>query len=235
MKSLMLLFLIQIVPLFSFGQDSILISHFVSSYGQYYSGSDLSKKMTEEYFVLKKDTSIRNGKYCLKKSDGKLLMEGQYVNGNKTGIWNYYDYQTNELFEKYDVDSKKDFFYKSPPGQMEVKSKKGYQLDSLDVMPHLPGQEGCFVSITNFKYPNKARAVGVSGIVYVSIRLDTSGHFSVDSLEYAPAIISGGFQKDFKKSIEDAVLQLPEYIPAEINGRKVEVRIAKMPVQFKLQ
>lgn len=232
-KKIIFLFLI-FIPTISFCQDSIHISGNTIYIDPYFKTIDPSKRLVENYTVLKNDTTKKVGNYSLKKLDGKIFIEGQYSNGTRSGVWNFYDYETNELFEQYDYTLKKDIFFKSDPAPIEVKSGSDFKFDSVDVQPHLPGQEGFFIMISDMKYPVLARGSGVSGVVTISLQLDTDGTFSVYHWEFSSQIISSGTQDGFKKSINDALKILPVYIPAIDKGKKVVVRFDGMEVKYNL-
>lgn len=159
---------------------------------------DQTKKVTEFYSVLSNDTSVKDGAYVLLKSDGTTLILGMYSNGVKTGLWQYYSYQTNQLFEQYNYDTGNDLFYQSPPAVMLMKNNNGFVLDSIDSQPHLPGQQGFFFALGSVKYPQLAKEMGISGIVYISIQLDTNGTFKLDSIDYSPSIKPVDFRVNSK-------------------------------------
>ena len=47
--------------------------------------------LMETYFTLKSDESIRHGSYQKFNSQGVVLVDGFYKNGQKDSIWNEYD------------------------------------------------------------------------------------------------------------------------------------------------
>ncbi len=60
----------------------------------------------EEYSVLKPNKNVRNGTYIKKmKYDGEILVNGNYNENRKIGIWDYYDFRTWKLEQKYDYDN----------------------------------------------------------------------------------------------------------------------------------
>lgn len=235
LKPINFLFYLVLFPSFLFGQVEILVSRKIPYTNPNFGWVDPSKQVVEKYFVWATDTSKRDGAYDLRKPDGTALITGMYTNGIKTGIWNYYDYETAQLFEQYNYDTGKDVFYQSSPAMMQIKIKNDFVLDSIDSQPHLPGEKGFFFLLKNVTYPPQAKNAGVSGVINLSLQLDTMGVFSIDSIGFSQSIIASGLSNAFRQSIEDALRNLPRYIPAEDDGKKVIVRFESMPLKFELQ
>lgn len=72
----------------------------------------LTDSVTEKYYVLKSNNSIRQGPYQALFKRKQLIALGAYRNGNKTGIWQFFN-RDGRLIEKYDY-TKKEFTFEAP-------------------------------------------------------------------------------------------------------------------------
>ena len=63
----------------------------------------LSRHLREVYDVLKTNWKIRDGSYTVINDKSQPVVKGEYTNGRKTGIWNYYDNAGN-MVQQYDFD-----------------------------------------------------------------------------------------------------------------------------------
>jgi hypothetical protein len=72
----------------------------------------LSDSVIEHFFVLKSDPKIRQGPYFVLLHRRVALVKGQYKNGAKTGLWQFFDI-SGRLSERYNYD-KKMFTYEGP-------------------------------------------------------------------------------------------------------------------------
>lgn len=74
------LILLLIFPILIYGQETIKKTRKL-----------FPSNLTETYFTLKSDKSIRHGSYQKFNSQGLVLVNGYYKNGQKNSIWNEYD------------------------------------------------------------------------------------------------------------------------------------------------
>jgi len=79
----------------------------------------------------------------------------------------------------------------------------------------------------NFVYPRTARLAGQSGSAVVQFVVDTSGHAKPESITCTQATY-----KDFADAAV-AVVKTMEFIPATIEGHKIE-QLVQYPIDFKL-
>ncbi len=104
----------------------------------------------EEFKVLKSDKKIRNGSYIKKLKYGQtIIVKGQYLDNIKTGIWDYFDYRTGELEQKYDYDNKilLSSYFKSPD-QANIYYKGDWLVANIDTMPiPIGGMSGLWIKI----------------------------------------------------------------------------------------
>jgi hypothetical protein len=72
----------------------------------------LSDSLVEKFYVLKSDPEIKQGPYMALLNHKRLIARGNYKNGKKTGIWQFYD-SAGRLNEKYNYNLGK-FTYEAP-------------------------------------------------------------------------------------------------------------------------
>lgn len=110
--------------------------------------------------------------------------------------------------------------------QDSTMSQKIFQL--AEVMPKFPGGEAEMFSFIgkNIYYPNEAKENGISGTVYLSFLIDTTG--KVDSVK-----VLRGVQILNEEAVR-VVKSMPNWTPGMQNGRKVIVQLI-LPVKFNVQ
>lgn len=98
-----------------------------------------------------------------------------------------------------------------------------------EVMPKFRGGDEMLMTYlsSNIRYPSKALSNNISGTVYVSFVVDTSG------LVRNVQLIRGISQECDQEAIK-AVLNMPKWIPGSQNGNKVSVEMS-LPVRFVLK
>lgn len=161
---------------------------------------------------------------------GGLVYRGNYLNDEKTGVWEYYA-ADGELEQKYDHTEKK-LIYSRPPriNEFIVYDGNDTMRTSLDQPPVLIG--GGYViqntMIRNLRYPYEAIDRGKTGTVMIAFDVDVDG--SVKNYRV--------FKKVFKPLDNEAlrVIKLipKEWLPGIKDGKKVKVMML-MPVTFKLE
>jgi antitoxin component YwqK of YwqJK toxin-antitoxin module len=87
--------LLFLIPSIFFGQETIRITN---------------KKTNEVYYVLKSDTSIRQGIYKKWGWNDKSKIEGFYKNGVRDSIWSFYDTK-GHIEQQYNFTKKETVFY----------------------------------------------------------------------------------------------------------------------------
>ena len=111
---------------------------------------------TEKFEVLKKNKKIRNGSYLMKwKSDGTVLVKGQYQDNRKIGVWEYSDFRTKKLEQKYDYDTKSitfseySFWDKTPYSHFKYNGE--WIMGEIDTLPEvIGGLSGLKLKLTKF-------------------------------------------------------------------------------------
>lgn len=178
----------------------------------------------ETYHVLKENESIRHGDYQKAGKDG-LLVKGQYENGDRSGIWEYYGWQ-GELEQKYNF-STDELIYDS-----SMKSK-GEQADSSTEYNRpatfLGGTSDIYRMIAHqLRYPAEARRYGVQGRVYVKAIITSDGKM----IDHE---VIKGIRSDCDEEALRVIKLLPDnWIPAlDKNNQPIESEIT-LPITFKL-
>ncbi|EKB51119.1 energy transducer TonB [Cecembia lonarensis] len=100
--------------------------------------------------------------------------------------------------------------------------------DKPEVLPTFPGGLASFSHYlsNNLVYPTLARNIGVEGIVYVKLIIDTDG--SIQDVELLKGIGAGCDEEAIR-----VVQNSPKWNPGMVKGRPVKVRM-NLPIRFKL-
>jgi len=84
----------------SYAQNTELISH------------KLTKSIKEDYYVLKNNPQVKQGRYVVMYSKTVILASGQYDHNKRVGTWHFYDYKNNTV-QHYDYDKGR-LLYEAP-------------------------------------------------------------------------------------------------------------------------
>lgn len=111
-----------------------------------------------------------------------------------------------------------------PPPIPEEHVQKG----ELTKMPEFPGgREAMFTYMgENIKYPEEAKAEGISGKVLVSFTVKNTG-------EIAYVKIVKGVSSELDKEAIRVIKHMPKWTPGEINGKQVSSQLT-LPIMFKM-
>jgi len=196
---------------FSFGQETVL-----------------REKKGESYYVLKDNREIKHGayQYSAKK---RLVEKGQYDNGNKVGVWEFYD-EEGQLEQRYNYSSRQLEFNRNP------KQFSDYKIivdgKPTDIVPDTPpifiggrSRYGRYIA-ENLKYPSDSKSKGIEGRQFVLTSLTRNG--DVEDVK---------IYRSISPDIEALRLisALPkEWIPAKHKSENVDVLIG-LPVAFRLK
>jgi protein TonB len=159
------------------------------------------------------------------------LSEGIYLNNEKTGIWEYYDFK-GEIEVRYNYSTNELLFNKKNEFLDTDKEYKVFV--NNDTLRTILDREPVFIGsmfnelFKNIKYPALARENGKSGKVIVSFVIDKNGKTKNHT------IIHGmGYGCD-----EEALRVIKEYLtfwsPALYQEKPVDIEYI-LPVTFKLQ
>ncbi|MFB6342694.1 energy transducer TonB [Saccharicrinis sp. FJH62] len=102
-------------------------------------------------------------------------------------------------------------------------------LPSVEIMPKFPGGEvALYVFLKkNLKYPEIAKEIGISGMVYVQFVIEKDGSVS-------QVTIARGKDRSLDEEALRIVNMMPKWKPGIQNGQKVRVRMI-LPVKFVLR
>jgi hypothetical protein len=190
---------------------------------------------TEKYEVLKSDKRIKNGSYT-KEIYEKVSAKGNYKNNERVGIWEFYNFQSNELEQKYDYDNKKLLF-----GDIQQKPYNFYYngkwtIAKLDSFPYLIGglsdlKLQLFEKIWDYCYQYGQPTIPYAGVTVFSFVVDKDGTTKNHKISISS-----------KNSIEESLLKIIKdysnikWIPGIYNGEKVETEyIISMYMSYEIK
>jgi len=218
--------------------------------------SDQSLRIAEEYYVLKADKQIKQGKYTaydyynlhrvlcrgyyknnLRDSlwinygyNNQVIDSGRYHEGKKVGIWTAYSNNKPEI--KYDYTKNELLLYKSKAADKKmftIITGDSTQKVLLDRPPvYLSGTTGFYNSISrNISYPVSARRIGLEGKVMVSFVINADGHPS----DYK-------VKESLSPSVDAEALRVitllsGDWLPGMYQGKPVAVQY-NLPITFGL-
>ncbi|MCB9223878.1 MAG: energy transducer TonB [Crocinitomicaceae bacterium] len=208
-----------------------------------------------EYYVLKKDKTVKHGPYKSTwvtgnpREEGYFKMglkdslwtyfdplrpiiasRGYYENDKKVGIWEYYD-EKEQIMHRYNHSN----HYLSYTTYTDTTLKHTIRLNDsiMDVKLQRPpiyllGEKSKFRVIQdNIKYPQRAIEENIYGTVRISFYIDLEGN----AIEHEFINqIGGGCDEEAMRVVK---LIPNEWIPAVYNNKEVEVRIV-LPITFVL-
>lgn len=210
--------LILIVPLSLFGQATIRISN---------------KKTNETYFVLKSDTSIRQGSYKKWNWDNKLIIDGYYKHGKKDSVWTFSNDQ-GVVDQKYNytksillLEIEKSYL---TPHKIKIPSQFDSITVTLDKNPVYIGGLNVlhqFIS-DNLNYPDSAKWSNITGTVYITFTVSKNGNAINHKVIKGVAPILDKEAMRIVKSIPG------DWIPGVYNGKTVDVPYY-IPIHFEIR
>jgi len=134
-----------------------------------------SKQIKERYFVLKSNKNIRTGEYIRYYKSSKLDKEkkfihtkGSFVNGEKNGMWEYFETPSNGLQGK--LTSREFYSNGNKTGIRETYhyKKEGMVIEKFDCDKSSPLNPIISVPL---HYPNSAKEKGIQGKVEIEYKL----------------------------------------------------------------
>jgi hypothetical protein len=199
--------MLMLIPTFLFGQATERLTN---------------KRTNETYYVLKSDTTIRNGSYKKWAWTGKSHIEGYYKNGVKDSVWTFYD-NLGRIAQKYDYTKKILVLENEPINTIPIKIKALKGSDTVVVvLDKNPVCIGGFdilgqAIFDDFKYTDSTQDINVRGFEYLGFMVDTNGR----AVNYS---ILKGLEPHLDRELLRFFKKLPsEWILGVLNGRKVDV------------
>lgn len=209
----------------------------------------------EVYYVLKSDTSLRQGCYQKLGYTGKIQVDGFYKNGqkdsiwteyndyyhkkkssgkysldNRIDIWEFYDFD-GELEQKYDYSKNEIVYYKlnekEKDKEFSIISGTDTIKSKLDRPPlYIGGSLSMYAIIWEYiKYPDSARENGISGTVHISFTIDSTGKTQYHRITKS---IGSGCDEEALRVVK---LIPDNWMPGILNGRPVNV-VYILPIKF---
>lgn len=189
----------------------------------------------EQYDVLKPKKKVRNGTYTKKwKYGDEILIRGNYKENIKIGVWEYYDFRTKKLEQKYDYDN--DTIIYSDPSILDITPSNHFNyngkwiLGDLDSLPILVGGiSDLKLALNELAYNyTKAPNFPTAGVAIFSFIITKEGK----TKDYKILISSGN---DFENELLKLLIEHKgKWIPAMYNGEYVDSEfLIPMNVRYK--
>jgi TonB family protein len=178
-----------------------------------------SYEFLEEYYVLSSDKKVRHGQYKKFNKEGQLLIQGEYNNGNKAGVWNYY--VSDKLLHSYNYSTK----------SLENHSKQKYIGKAI-----IDGQEReiefdsgpMYFGLLNelniefnkvSRYPEQAKRMGIEGKILVSAWIDENDNIT-------DIKVINGIMKECDKEVINGLEKMEKnWIAGRVKGKPVKSEI----------
>ena len=190
---------------------------------------DKQNNLTEIYYVLKAENSIKQGEYKLIGQDKKVYVSGNYRNNQRTGVWTFCG-NSGELSRKFDFekDSLVEYVWnKNDSTTLRVKTVGGWKRKAVSSPPFPLYGDLSFILGHSLNYPDKAKQQGVQGTVVVVVRIDKTG-----------AVVASGVRTRVNNLLDIEAMRVVGLIsvwyPAVCDGKKTECEYL-IPVRFELK
>jgi hypothetical protein len=180
-----------------------------------------SRFIKEEYEVLKSDRSIKYGSYS-KIIKGTLTAKGNFKNNERVGIWEFYEFDSGELEQKYDFDSRRILYWsqrQQKPYNFYFNGK--WDIGKLDSIPYLVGglsdlKLEMYDKLFEYCYQYRNVQLPFAGVTVFSFIVKTDGSTKDHKISFSS-----------KNAIEESLLKIlsrytNNWIPGIYNGQKVE-------------
>ncbi len=168
--------------------------------------------LKEVFYVLKSNPEVRHGEYE-KTSRGNLICKGQYEQGEKSGIWQYFDTEKN-IAHKVDYTNYKLVFPK------EESSKSAEVLGGYTQLYQMFAY--------TMMYPEDARRMGTQGKVMIKFTVDKQGQLKNFIITSG---LGHGLDEEAIRALKECKM---EWFPArDSNGEPIESEV-ELPFTFRL-
>lgn len=218
----------------------------------------INSNTKEEYYILKNNTSIKQGYY--KKSDfnikseegfyknnerdsiwkiyesGLLSGTGSYRNNERIGIWNFYN-SKNEITQKYNYTTKELLFIKEPKSCLTYPQYQLIKIGSDTTTKYIDrnavrlgnGENSKLIVKYLNTYPTEARKNNIEGKVNIEYWINENG----DVCCFKPLTNFGSGLEDEAMRIVKEILKNTSWVPAIYNNKSVSIRMV-YPINFRL-
>lgn len=203
-----------------------------NSIAQELKSKTVTKSLTIETFtVLKSDKKVRHGSYKKITTNDRVLIEGQYSNSKRVGVWKFYDYRSGFVEQEYDYDQNKFVYLNAENSEMNhIKYNGEWRTDRLDTVPILIG------GLNNLRYELIQAAYSFTdppkfpkgGIAIFSFVIKANGETTDFKIRQSS---DNSFEKYLLKLIEK---RSENWLPGVYKGEKVDVEfILPMNIVYK--
>lgn len=188
-----------------------------------------------EVFYVIKGTDTKHGEYSRTlKGTPSIEEKGQFENGKKAGIWEYFD-PTGAVEQKYDFNKNELVYnkYENKPAlgitNSAIIENGKLKKNNTGQLPVLLGgmSKHHYYLANNLQYPAKARAAKIEGTVIISVTITQDGKIIDEKVEGEAGYGLG------EEALRVIKLFPDEWIPLYINGNPVDTRLF-IPIRFKL-
>lgn len=188
------------------------------------SDSTLHPSMVATY-----EKGILNGSFVKYPVGGLPGQKGNYLDGDKVGMW--VDFNAGTVLDStfYDVGDTLSVDSTEFSSDLVMLMSLSTKYTIVEVMPEFPGGEEAFMSfiMRNIRYPSAAKNQGKQGTVYVTFTVDETGYIS------QPEILRSRGESLDNEAIR-VVNAMPRWNPGFQNGIPVRVRY-NLPMRFTLR
>lgn len=178
---------------------------------------DKVSKLTETYYVLDDEPSIKEGSYQLQGADKKVYISGEYKKNTRVGVWTFSN-KAGEVSRRFNFerDSVVEYVWgRNDSTRLRVKTANGWKLKEVSSPPFPMYGDLSFIINRSLTYPEKAKKEGVQGTVVVGVRIDRTG-----------VRVASGVRKSVDSALDKEALRVVNMIdvwyPAVCEGRKTE-------------
>ncbi|GAB3935064.1 hypothetical protein [Mucilaginibacter myungsuensis] len=169
-------------------------------------------KFNEQFMVLKSDKKVKHGFYQLI-IDKKVVASGKYVQGQRAGIWNFYN--DDQLEQQYDYTAKK-VVSNAPPAAIQTVIDAAAPGDSIVPAIKLGGYNGFKMLVASTDFETAVSDAGSNKVTHALV-IDENGEIK----SWVATIKSSDGIKIVTQKIVDVPADILAFIPAKLNGKTV--------------
>ena len=168
-----------------------------------------NKKLYEEYEINKTD-SLKNGYYYRYNLKGRIYVKGAYNNGERIGIWEFYDKNSGAiaLRQKYDYSNSQEIDYKDNSTARFVGGEEEFS-DFLN--------SELSDTLKHDKFKN------IHGSLYLKFTVDTIGNLN-------DIVVLRGVEPEYDNIFVEILKKSPKWIPSRKNGLRIEEEVV-LPIK----
>jgi len=167
-------------------------------------------KFDEQFMVLKADKKVKQGSYRLF-TDKKLVAAGNYTQGKRTGIWNFYN--GDALEQQYDYTNNK--LIMDVPGRgLTCEVESANPGDSVKKAVKVGGFNSFRLMIASTDFESQ---VSGGGKITHALTIDENGQIK----SWVASVKNADGLKMVTQSAAEVPAEIVQFIPAMLNGKPV--------------